>query len=43
MIARIKTIIARRRLEKLVERTRLSAEVQSYRKHRAAALKGMAR
>lgn len=39
MIRSLKIWIARRRLERLIARKRRSYEVESYRRHRAAALK----
>jgi hypothetical protein len=43
MIRRIKFILARRKLARIVKRTAMSDVVKSYRAHRAAALKGLAR
>ena len=43
MLARIRTAIAKRRLERMVHQNRNSFEVRDYRKRRAAALKGFGR
>jgi hypothetical protein len=43
MIRALKQWLAVRRLNKLVEARRKSFEVESYRRHRAAALKGLGR
>lgn len=43
MIRYLRQLIAMRRLNRLVEQRRNSFEVEQYRRHRAAALKGLGR
>ena len=43
MLARIRTAIAKCRLQRMVQQNRNSFEVRDYRKRRAAALKGLGR
>ena len=43
MIRRLRIWLAVRRLNRLVEQRRNSFEVEQYRRHRAAALKGLGR
>lgn len=43
MIAALCSYLAKRRLARMIERTRNSYEIRRYRERRAAALKGLAR